>query len=243
MVRARVRLLKAVLLCVVVSAVSCTFAGLKYVPPPCNDCTGRAFFENCCPVPPAPVIADRVELRWGPAVNDLDFIVLDSDGCLTSSILGTCPDTSLDVTTPGTEILTWSSTSKKYIIMAWQPITSQSTFPVDSEAEVRLYGKDGSVLTVNVPPTPAAFPDIVWTVGCFDGPAGLSSFTTVNAFDDFNEVPDCIPVGDVASPFTTRRAIKNLLAAKASAAAKANTKHHKRIQNINKRKNKKKNGE
>ena len=84
-------------------------------------------------------------------------------------------------------------------------------------------------------------------MGCFDGAVGLSSFTTVNKFEE--NPGDCIPAGSDASPFLSPRAapntptaFKKLLAAKAS-AAKTTAKHHKRIQNKNKKKNKRKNGE
>ena len=77
-------------------------------------------------------MVDRVELRWGPAVDDLDLSVFDSDGCITSAYTGNCPDSSLsmDMTTPGPEIITWrSNSSRKYLIGAYALLD----FPIDSE--------------------------------------------------------------------------------------------------------------
>ena len=101
----------------------------------------RTFFENCCPEPTAPVLADRVEMRWGPSAYDLDLYVLEYEGpeqdvyvydeiyeydtadnsyCLTSWFKD-CPDTYLEMdmfSSPGPEIITWNANSKKYVILA-----------------------------------------------------------------------------------------------------------------------------
>ena len=105
----------------------------------------RTFFENCCPEvpevpgvpelpePPVPVLADRVELRWGPSAYDLDLYVLeyeedelvfdDYSFCLTVGGLN-CSDTSSGMDmygdSPGPEIITWNANSKKYVIYAME---------------------------------------------------------------------------------------------------------------------------
>ena len=73
----------------------------------------------------------RVELRWGPATNDLDLLVFDSDLCLTFDFLSlgnNCSDNSLamNMLTPGPEIITWSTSqpTKKYLII----VLDSSTF-------------------------------------------------------------------------------------------------------------------
>ena len=81
-------------------------------------------------------MVDRVELRWGPAVVNLDLAVLNSDGCITSAYRGNCPDSSLNMnmTTPGPEIITWrSNSSRKYLIGAYAYAYALIDFPIDSE--------------------------------------------------------------------------------------------------------------
>jgi len=151
---------------------------------------------------PVPVPVDRVELHWGTTIRDLDLYIIEYDDtsntCQTSYFnMNGCVDTSLDqdvVSGTGPEITTWTGNSRKYMIVVRQ-YTTATTYLVNSQAKLRLYGQDNSEQIFDIPTTPADNPDRHWVFGCFDGALGLPSLNVLNSFTATPSLVACNPLG------------------------------------------------